>query len=223
VTPAGFADMTPMKKLLALGFTEDAAKKMAEKEHQSWYDYLVENGWRWGPQRSEMDKLNPRLLKWDAPDAESKVLEPTLRSLAGTLLALRQLGYRSRPAWQRFRRTGTVTARQRQEPWTWISHTGDEMRAEAGDWEVSNDGSAPWSVQKDRFVETYEHLEGDRWRRTGTALARRALEGEIIETLEGPEQAKGGDWVVKSDRGEQWPVPAADFPKNYEGPLPGEA
>ena len=219
-TPAGFADMQPLEKLRALGFTEEAAMKMAEKEHQSWYDYLIENGWRWGPQRLEKEKTNPRLLKWDAPEAAQKVVEPTLSSLANTLIALRRLGYRSRPAWQRFRRSGVVTARQRAEPWTWTSHSGDEMSAQAGDWEVSDGRGPAWSVNKERFAETYEHVEGDRWRRTGTALARCALAGEKIETMEGPEQAKAGDWVIKGDRGEQWPVPGADFVLNYEGPLP---
>ena len=79
-----------------------------------------------------------------------------------------------------------------------------------------SDGDGPsWSVNKERFAETYEHVKGDKWRRTGIALARCAVAGEIIETLEGPEQAKAGDWVVKGERGEQWPVPPADFEKNY--------
>ena len=50
-----------------------------------------------GPEnRLEKEKTNPRLLKWDAPDAAKKVVEPTLSSLASTLIALRRLGYRSR-------------------------------------------------------------------------------------------------------------------------------
>ena len=32
-TPAGFAGKTPMKQLQALGFSEEAAMRMAEKEH----------------------------------------------------------------------------------------------------------------------------------------------------------------------------------------------
>ena len=36
----------------------------------------------------------------------------------------------------------------------------------------------------------------------------------------GSEQAQDGDWVIKSERGEQWPMPEADFELNYEGPLP---
>ena len=150
----------------------------------------------------------------------ARCTSPRSKTLAGTLIALRQLGYRSRPEWQRFRRTGTVTARQRHEPWTWISQNGDEMRAEPGDWEVSDGDGPPWSVNKERFAETYQYVQGDEWRRTGIALARCAVEGEIVETREGPGLARAGDWVVKGERGEQWPVPQADFRKNYEGPLP---
>ncbi|MHC9291255.1 RyR domain-containing protein [Mycobacterium sp. LTG2003] len=219
-TPSGFADMAPMKQLGALGFTEQAAMAMAEKEHTSWCDYYFKAGWRPGEVRDDNRKIHPRLMPWDDTRAKDAVHEATLRSLANTLVALRQLGYRSRPEWQRFDRTGTVTARQRDEPWTWISHTGDTMYAEAGDWEVSDDNGTTWSVNNERFAATYARVgENGEWRRTGNVLARLAVDGEIIETLEGPERAKSGDWVVKGERGEQWPVPPDDFAKNYRGPI----
>ena len=75
-------------------------------------------------------------------------------------------------------------------------------------------------MKNELFVESYEHIEGDEWRRTGTVLARRALEGETIKTLEGPETAGAHDWVIKGARGEQWPVQKSVFKKSYEGPLP---
>lgn len=217
--PSGFADLAPLKQLEALGFTEHAAMTMAEKEHASWFDYYVKAGWRPGAARDDARKIHPRLMSWDDPRAADTIHEATLRSLANTLVALRQLGYRSRPKWQRFDRTGTVTARQRSEPWTWTSHTGDTMRAEAGDWEVSDDNGTTWSVNNERFAATYERIgENGQWRRTGNVLARLAVDGEVIETLEGPERVTAGDWIVKGDRGEQWPVPPADFAMNYRAP-----
>jgi hypothetical protein len=215
-----FAGMTPKEQLRALGFTDKAAMEMAEFEHRSWYSYLVDNGWRFGEPRNEKKKINPGLMEWDAEGADVKVHAPTLERVADTLIALRQLGYQSRPAWRRYRRTGTVIARQRHEPWTWKSDGGGELQAEAGDWEVSDGEGAKWSVNRQLFTESYVHVHGDKWERTGMVLARRALDGEIVETLEGRQQVTADVWIVKGGRGEQWPVTRADFEKNYEGPLP---
>jgi hypothetical protein len=221
VTPDGFAGFPPIAQLKVLGFSEAAAKRMAEKEYASWYDYLDRDGWQWGPVKSDKDKTNPRMVQWDpkCKDEENQPLQDSLGTLADTLIALRRLGYRSRPEWRRYRRGGVVTARQRDEAWTWISPGNATMRAEPGDWEVSDGSGASWSVNKERFVETYEQIDDTQWRRTGTVLARLAVEGETVESLEGPQQAVADDWVVKGERGEQWLVPNEDFVKNYEGPL----
>jgi hypothetical protein len=45
------------------------------------------------------------------------------------------------------------------------------------------------------FRTSYEHLNGDQWRRSGSVFARLAQPGETIETLGAP-TAADGDWVI---------------------------
>jgi hypothetical protein len=94
------------------------------------------------------------------------------------------------------------------------------MQAGAGDWEFrESDGGDSWSVRDDIFRSSYTHVDGRRWRRLGTVEARPARDGETIDTLEGPVTATAGQWVVRGDVGEVWPVPADEFVKRYEGPV----
>lgn len=118
--------------------------------------------------------------------------------------------------WQRFERAGEVIAEQICEPWNWTAESGDVMSAEPGDWKLRRgDDGAPWSVRDDIFRSSYTHVTGNRWRRMGTVAARPAVDGEVIDTLEGPVTASAGDWVVRGDAGEQWPVGAAQFLERY--------
>ena len=146
-----------------------------------------------------------------------------MSSLATTLIKLRELGYRSRPIddWQSFQRTGTVMAEQRAEPWTWRTDSGHVLHAAAGDWSVVDEqGGSAWSVRDDIFRSRHEHVAGKRWRRLGMVQARPARHGETIDTLEGPVVASDGDWVVKGEGGEQWPVPAKAFSQRYRSTVP---
>jgi hypothetical protein len=118
--------------------------------------------------------------------------------------------------WQRFRRTGTVTARQRFESWSWASESGETMSAQAGDWEVGDLSGRSWSVRDDAFLASYVHIEGNRWQRSGVVLARPAVDGETIGSLEGPVVAAVGDWVIRGTQDEQWVVPGDAFARKYE-------
>jgi hypothetical protein len=119
--------------------------------------------------------------------------------------------------WQTFRRTGTVLAEQRSEPWDWVTRSGETVKAAAGDWIVrENDGTEAWSVRDGIFRSRYVHIEGHRWRRHGVVTARPARDGEVVDTLEGQVTAADGDWVVRGEQGEQWPVPADEFARRYE-------
>ena len=119
--------------------------------------------------------------------------------------------------WQKFRRTGTVLAERRSEPWEWVTRSGETVKAAAGDWIVrENDGAETWSVRDDIFRSRYEHIHGDMWRRHGVVTARLARDGEVVDTLEGAVTAADGDWVVRGEQGEQWPVPADQFARRYE-------
>jgi hypothetical protein len=209
---------SPLKRLQRIGFEPEAAYAMAKAEHEDWYRYYHDAGWRYGPVRVE-GKFHERMLTWEAVQSDPAALQRALESVAQTLYALRELGYRSRPVWQTYRRSGTVTAEQRSAPWTWRSNSGDTMRADAGDWAVTDSDTERWSVRDDIFRSTYEHVGGDVWRRTGSVRARPARDGETIATLEGPVLAVAGDWILKGAAGEQWPVSAERFSKLYEGPI----
>jgi hypothetical protein len=213
-------DLPAMEQLKRLGFAEDAAKAMARQEFEDWSRYYREAGWRYGDPRNYDRKLHEKLVDWSETESDPVKRDAALESLAATLVSLRQLGYRSLPTWERYRRTGSVTAKRRWSPWTWTSESQHTMSAGWRDWEVSDGNGEPWSVRNDIFRATYRHVDGDRWESSGTVLARPAKAGETIETLEGRAAAADGDWVVQGDQGEQWPVPKEKFAQRYRGPVP---
>jgi hypothetical protein len=59
-------------------------------------------------------------------------------------------------------------------------------------------------------------VAGDRWRRTGKVFAQPAVPGELVVSLEGPETAVEGDWVIKGAAGEQWITSAEHFAGGYQ-------
>jgi len=207
-------------RLRALGFERDAAMAMAQAEHESWWNYLRQWGWRPAPagqiDRDEQKKTRPDLIAWSKVVEDGDALGRALTNLADTLDTLRQLGYRSRPQWQPYRRTGEVTAEQRHEPWSWTTESGHTMNAAAGDWEVRDEGGRSWSVRDDIFRATYEYAGGHSYRRTGFVHAREARDGETILTLEGPITAHESEWVLRGDHHDKWVVPGEKFTQRYE-------
>ncbi|WP_374024330.1 hypothetical protein [Mycobacterium sp. HNNTM2301] len=208
------ADRPPLEQLALMGFDRDSAMSMAQAEHEDWCRYYRRNGWKYGAPRDDSRKIHDKLVDWSAVESDPALLNAAVRSLAGTLWSLRQLGFRSRPLWQSFTRVGTVAAEQRSAPWTWTSDSGHSMQADAGDWAVQEDGKV-WSVRDDIFRDTYEPAGNGRWQRKGRVQARPAYPGETINTLEGPTTAAQGDWVVRGSTGEQWPVPGDEFARRY--------
>ncbi|GJF10542.1 hypothetical protein NGTWS0302_07550 [Mycolicibacterium cyprinidarum] len=225
--PTPMRGLDPLEQLRLLGFDRDAAMAMARAEHEDWCRYYRKAGWTFGVPRDDARKMHDNLVDWPAIETDPDRLKKALTSFATTLIKLRELGYRSSPIvgtssgavdstlWKSFIRTGTVVAEQRDEPWTWSTGSGHSMRGAAGDWSVCDDEGTAWSVRDDIFRGRHEHVSGKRWRRLGTVMARPARVGETIETLEGSVVAADGDWVVKGEDGEQWPVPADDFARRY--------
>jgi hypothetical protein len=216
-----FADTrTALVRLGQLGFSADTSYAMAKAEWQDWSRYLRRNGWSQGDKRDERNKKHEKLVSdWETMVADPELKATALKSLAGTLIELARLGYRSEPMWETYERVGTVTAKRRRTPWKWATASGKAARASAGDWEVRDDDRS-WSVRDDIFHSTYRHQHEDRWERGGTVLVRPARPGETIHTLEGPITADDGDFVIQGDRGEQWPVASHEFRRRYRGPVP---
>jgi hypothetical protein len=217
VSAAELRHLPPLEQLQRLGFEEDAALKMARAEHEDWCRYYAEAGWHRG-ERCDAKKTHDKLAEWVVVAAKPKLLYAAVRSVAGTLLELRELGYRSRPVWESFRRIGMVIAEQRDAAWTWTAHSGETMHAKAGDWAVRDADGDSWSVGDGIFQDSYEEADPTEkcWRRIGVASARPAHIGEPLQTLEGATQAAPGDWVVKGTRGELWAVSANLFAQRYE-------
>ncbi len=215
------AGLPPLDQLALMGFDHNSAMSMAQAEHEDWCRYYRRNGWKYGSPRNDSRKIHDKLVDWSVVESTPALLNAAVRSLAGTLWSLRQLGFRSRPLWQSFTRVGTVTAEQRSAPWTWTSDSGHTMRANAGDWAVQEDGKF-WSVRDDIFRETYEPAGDGRWHRRGRVQARPAHPGETVTTLEGPTTAADGDWIVRGQGGEQWPVHGDEFARRYAEFRPSE-
>lgn len=209
-------EAAPLDRLAVLGIDRTAALAMAEAEHRDWCRYYRAAGWHYAAVRDDDRKAHDGLVSWQNIQSDPVALNRALTSLASTLSALHELGYRSRPAWQQFRRTGTVVAHRHTAPWSWTSASGQTMHADAGDWEVSGEGGDTWSVRDDIFRLTYQPVDGEHWRRDGVVQARPAHTGEVIDTLEGPLTAQAGDWVVRGPAGEQWPVRPEAFGRQYE-------
>lgn len=235
--PVGFRDMPPLKQLEWLGFDADTVARMIWREHEDWKRCYEDAGWRRAATRCPSKKHHEGLLSWpelqghDADLEREGVTPPddrlyttrAQRSLASTLVNLRVLGYRSIPKpasqWQRYRRTGEVRAEQRCEPWQWTTETGEKMRAQAGDWMVTDDAGRERSVAADIFEATHKQIGPGRYERTGVFLARQAVTAETVVTAEGDALARQGDWIVQGQFGERWPVPADQFLATYEGPI----
>ena len=212
--------LEPIEQLNELGFDEPTALAMAAQEHKDWCAYYFDNGWQYGAVRDDNAKTHDGLVEWSAIETDPDRRRNALRSLASTLVSLRELGYRSRPirevTWQAFRRRGTVIAAQRSEDWTWQSNNGETMTANPGDWEVRETEDGPsWSVRDDIFRTLYIADTAGRWARTGTVQARPAGRGETVHSLEGPVTSAEGDWVVKGPDGRCWPVSADMFARSY--------
>ena len=238
--PPDFAEREPLDQLKALGFDEDTVERMVRAEHEDWRRYYEDAGWKYADDRDDSRRRHDKLLPWDELVARHPTfVRDSHRSLASTLRNLRSLGYRSVPkrttpdtdgtgapsdnGWRRFRRRGEITAEKRDHPWTWETPAGDVMQAQSGDWAVTDDKGNERSVAAEIFETTHEQIGPQRYRRSGTVLARRATGRQVISTLEGDVVASEGDWIVQGAQGERWSVPDEQFRASYDGPVDDDA
>lgn len=209
----------PGQHLLGTSMVVDAdqLEEMSALEHASWVQHHRDHGWLHGPVRNDDRKIHPAMLPWSQLDEDNR--NRTRDTVRAALSTLEGLGYRSTVVgdhrWVRVQRIGEVTATLSDADWTWRTPSGEQLRGRAGDWRVSGADGIVWSVTPTIFAETYAPAEGNRWRRTGEASARPAVEGEVIESLEGPETAHLGEWVIRGAAGELWVTSAEHFAQSY--------
>ena len=199
------------------GIDPEQFAALSRFEHASWLRFYLDAGWKFEPERDDARSRHNALVPWGSLTAAYK--ERTRGNVTSALNTLQALGYRSwtgsdRP-WASYERRGEVTALVLTEEWRWQTRSGDWMTAQAGDFRVSDGRGNAWSVEPSIFSQSYAHVEGDRWRRTGRVWAQPAVEGELVITLEGPAFAKAGDWMMKGAAGEQWLTSGEHFAANY--------
>ncbi|HTX98089.1 MAG TPA: hypothetical protein VME67_26620 [Mycobacterium sp.] len=199
-----------------LGFDEEAVLDMARAEFEDWSDFYRRHGWTRGPQRDYANKKHEKLVSWEETIEDEALLQPALRSLAETLIQLRELGYRSVPVWQPHRRIEQVTAKRHWMPWKWTSPRGRTIRAGKGSWEVRSADNESWPLANDLFRSAYLRVDGKYWIRRTTVWARPARPGEVIETPAGAHAAAEGDWVVQGESGQHWLIPDDKFQRRYK-------
>lgn len=96
---------------------------------------------------------------------------------------------------------------------------GGVLQARGGrDFIIDYGGGSRAVVRGDIFARTYEALGEGRYRkRTDVIFHAFTLDRPaLIHTLEGPQNAEPGDWVLEGVSGELWPVPRAEAVKKYD-------
>ncbi|GAA2100193.1 hypothetical protein GCM10009841_14660 [Microlunatus panaciterrae] len=209
-----------------LDFSPEEVEQLARLEHESWMRYYLDSGWRQAAVRDDSRRRHTALLPWEELDDKNR--SRARDNVMDTVAILRGLGYRSRPVrttpvqpdsslrWRAVRRVGEVTAEQVEQAWTWRNGNGEVLRASPGDWRLSDGKGGIWSVAPAVFETSYEHVDGQRWRRTGVVQARPAIDGEVVASMEGAETARAGDWVIRGTKGEHYVITQEHYAANYE-------
>lgn len=94
-----------------------------------------------------------------------------------------------------------------------------KLRARAGlDYVLQYDVEDFAVVRGDIFEATYEPLGGGLYRKRSDVVLRYFTldTPALVHTLEGPQAAEPGDWIVQGVAGELWPVPREKAAQKYD-------
>jgi hypothetical protein len=200
-------------------------EEIARAEHIRWYQRRMAAGWS---ARGKHDNasaavtgslVNSRVVPWTDLLAEDRAAG--IEYLRSQLAQLEDAGFMpvvpagGAPESAEFQRIGTVRARRLRDGRPWTGASGDELRGDSGDWRVIDEFGDERTVRDAEFRASYEPVDGELWRRTGTFRAWRVSEDLVLRTLEGKAIARPGDWVVEGYRGERWPVTDDQFRRTY--------
>jgi hypothetical protein len=110
-----------------------------------------------------------------------------------------------------------VRARRAEADCTVETRSG-ALQARGGVDYIIDYGASRAVVRGDIFERTYQPLGDGRFRkRTDVIFHAFTLDRPaMVHTLEGPQKAEPGDWVIEGAVGELWPVPRAEAVKKYD-------
>ena len=115
-----------------------------------------------------------------------------------------------------YRSTIVVSAMRAAQELEWTTAAGDTLRAAVGDMHFADDSSGDqWTVDSDVFAATYTHVGGNQYRKTAPISAVQMDEPFSVSTLEGTATGAAGDWLVRNQTGECWPITDAVFRSRY--------
>lgn len=115
-----------------------------------------------------------------------------------------------------FMKTAKVKAEISSEAFTWTDWQGKEMRANAGDWKVTQPDGKISSVTPEIFKDTYASTGNGEYVKTAITRMQELNRDITVNTLEGPQKGNKGDMLVTGPEGEQYVVPRKFFDDNYK-------
>ena len=112
--------------------------------------------------------------------------------------------------------TIVVSAVRVEQEMTWTTAAGDTLRAAVGDMHVADDSTGDqWTVDADIFAATYTSVGGNQYRKTAPISGVQIAEPFSVSTLEGTATGAAGDWLVRNQTGECWPITDSVFRSRY--------
>jgi hypothetical protein len=185
-------------------------ERLAAAEHTRWRTHAA--------QRARFEE------PWDQLDAAARSYNfdavqrwPRLLLRLGFEVAVTPDGERLRRLIERadrFRRVGTIRARQVHRAFLWTTTRGDGMRSRSGDWLVESEADS-WSISAATFARSYEPVGDGIYRRSGNVLATRLEDAFTVRSPEGGSSGVAGDWLISNDEGHVWIVPGERFSRTY--------
>lgn len=114
-----------------------------------------------------------------------------------------------------YRPSSVVSATRLPAATSWRTDRGNRMRAEAGDWELTDDHGNRWTVEAEAFARSYHRRPDGRYAKHELVHAVQLTRGVPVTTTEGISAAQAGDWLLRDADGAVWPVPDETFRARY--------
>ena len=92
-----------------------------------------------------------------------------------------------------------------------------DITGSPGDWLITGVHGEQYPCSSDTFRRSYQHVEGNRYRKRPLIVEATPLRGRIaIKTSAGTLVGQPGDWLVHGVNGSQYPCAPDVFRKTYE-------